>query len=372
MRISNLPPPLFRVGVDQDVYKSQTIVSKISRVAYLIFSIAIIPVGIARLIGKALNYYFTKNNLLPALKSKENDKKILDVKREAFLALPGMADRSRRMIMERADGVKIDTFAIDHPEEMKKPPQDRKWIVYFNGNSEAYERNLDNLLTFSNELKANVITCNYAGIGYSEGRSADVKHCGMDGEALVQYLLSLKVQRKNILIYGYSWGGGVGAEVAAHHQLENDAMHLVSDRSFAYLPDIVKITPRYNFRSLLLAKIIGGIGGPLTKKIGWGFDSVDRYRKIKGTKLIIYSKSDLRIPYKVSLYKYLKKQENSNLEKKPENRLKRKKHVEIWKPERLKITQKDIPDEKIHGIPINKTIHFDALKEHVQRAFGRR
>lgn len=46
MGVNSLPPVSFRVDIEHDVYKTQTSRSKAARVAALIFSILIFPIGL--------------------------------------------------------------------------------------------------------------------------------------------------------------------------------------------------------------------------------------------------------------------------------------------------------------------------------------
>lgn len=371
MGINALSPVSFRVDTHQDVYQYQTTKSKVARVAYLIFSIIFFPVGIVRLTGRLLNYYFTTRHLMPALIMHKKEE--LDQLRNSFLSMPGRSERSQRMIMERADGIKIDTFSIKHPEEKVKPPQEQKWIIYLNGNKMVYEKNLNHLLAFSDGLKVNVLSCNYSGVGHSEGRSSEIRDCAMDGETLMQYLLSLGVQRNHIVIYGWSWGGAVGAEVASNHQQEHESdtrgsVSFVSDRSFVSLPKLIKTIAYYKIRFLFLARLFGAIGAWLSKALGWGFNSYHKYRDLKGKKFVIYSKADLIVPYKASLYKCLKKIENKRL---MNSWTHRQKCTDFWKPKRLKITEIFEEKRDFHSKEINDMKHFDEFKNHVQEIFGR-
>lgn len=369
----SLPPVVYRVDLQHDVYKTQSTKSKVAKAASVIFTILfVVPVGLIRLIGLALNYYFATRHLLPSLRL---DKKELDKAREEFLAQPGNADRSRRMYIQRADGKKIDSFEMSSSNQKHVLPQDQKWVVYFNGNSMAYEKNLNNLREFSDQLNANVLAFNYSGVGHSQGRTSSVRDAALDGEAMMQYLLSNGVERKNILIYGWSWGGAVGAEVAINHQIElkennvavhHDYVNFCSDRSFSTLKKLVHILPLYNSRSRFIAKIHGALNYFFVKTLGWDFDSVKNYDKIKGYKWIIYTKQDLKIPHKASLYKSVKKEQNKKLMLDWEHR---KKRVSVWKPERIKI--QGLVGTSAHSTGINSIPEFASFKDHVQQAFRR-
>ncbi|QLH35115.1 MAG: hypothetical protein HWD61_02335 [Parachlamydiaceae bacterium] len=135
----------------------------------------------------------------------------------------------------------------------------------------------------------------------------------MDGEAMVQYLLSQGVQPQNILIHGWSLGGGVGAHVAALHQEKGKEIHICNDRSFESMVNEVKELARelrkYINTSTLLGKLVSAalalapITIPLIHMIGWDFKSTQCYQKINGHKFIIYHPNDEIIVYSASLHK---------------------------------------------------------------------
>ncbi len=76
-----------------------------------------------------------------------------------------------------------------------------------------------------------VVTFNYRGFGQSEG---DPSESGLykDGEAAYQFLNNLGIDDEHLVIYGYSLGGAVAADIAARHPV-----NVVLDRAFSSGPD---------------------------------------------------------------------------------------------------------------------------------------
>lgn len=197
---------------------------------------------------------------------------------------------AEQVTVETEDGVEIDTVKI-------KNGKSDKWIVYFCPNASCYEVQLDELKKISDLTGANVYTGNYRGVMRSKGGIRSTHDMILDGKAMVQKLISEGVPPENILIQGWSIGGGVATEVAANFP----KAHLCNLSSFGSLSSVLKAH----------MPVIGTLLGGFATLTGWKFDSVANYQKIEGKKLVIYCKSDAVILYKSSLFKMLK---NKNIE----------------------------------------------------------
>lgn len=216
--------------------------------------------------------------------------------RKLFVEEP--SNHAHQVKVTTADGVEIDTMMIQNENQINLPIEKQKWIVFFVGNAMCYEELLENLKQISDQTGANVYTGNYRGVMSSKGSPSSTHDLILDGEAMVQKLLAAGVPSENILLHGWSIGGGVAAEVAAHHQEVGHEMHLCSDRSFSSIIDTAK----------KLFPTFGGVLGRIAWLAGWKFKSVDNFKKINGNKIVIVCKEDPLIRYEASLYKASKNQ----------------------------------------------------------------
>ena len=304
--ITPLPETKFIADAQHDIFKTQEknaakkkLINKIGRVAYLIFSVIIFPVGIKRLIGYFAAKYIAPAQFLPATykcnitkqKSEKETKRLTgwDQAREKFLK----ENNAEQITARTADGIDLDLLSI----KANEPAEDQKWIVYFLGNSSCYEKKLRLLKEISQQTGANLLTGNYRGVMRSKGRAKSSKDLIMDGETMVQYLLRKGVAPENILIHGMSLGGAVAAQVAALHQKKGHEMHLCAERSFSSVKDLAK--SRFGWP-------LGILAGKLADAADWQFNSLKSYQQIRGNKFTIYTREDSTIKYDASLYKKLK------------------------------------------------------------------
>jgi len=256
-----------------DVFNYHSTIDKIARIAWDIFSIIILPIGLMRV--------FTSAIIVPGIGS---DKKKLDTERNN-----AWDKNCERYSIETVDSVKLDTMIYHQDHSVKM--QDRKFILFFNGNNGTYESTLPDLKKLSDQVGASIYCGNYRGVGYSEGTPMNKQDLIMDGDAMMHHLLSLGVQRKNILIHGWSLGGAVGAEVAALHQNENGSVSFCSDRSFSSLATLI---------NHISFPVINKIAIGLIHLFNWNLDGFSAYKKIN-KKMILYNEADQVILPKASL-----------------------------------------------------------------------
>ncbi len=307
MTIPALPAPIFHVSEKMDIFKtkqnlieSNTITQKCYRVAYLIFSIIVFPVGIARaivfiakqiipkLMVPAITIFNTKNNGIVPLSDVIVQ---ADMLREKFIANP--LNNSKQVTLQTADEINLDACIIESSHQKATSPEQQKWLIFFTGNAGCYEFSLDDLKGTSEMAGVNVLAANYRGVMRSQGSPTCSQDLVLDGEAQVQFLLSQGVTPENILLHGWSLGGAVAAEVASNHP----GMHLFSDRSFSDISAVLKAW---------ISNTLGYVGGKIADKASWRFDSIKNFQKIQGHKIIFHSKEDAVIRYQASLYKGLK------------------------------------------------------------------
>lgn len=232
------------------------------------------------------------------LKSKIERVESLLAGRESFIQ--DRSNNAHQVKVTTADGVEIDTMMIQNDHQINLPTHEQKWIVFFHGNDMCYEESLNDFKELSKRTGASVYTGNYRGVMSSKGSPSSSHDLVLDGEAMVQKLLAAGVPSENILLHGWSIGGGVAAEVATHHQEAGHEMHLCSDRSFSTLMNVIKA----------FIPTFGGLLGKIAWLAGWRFNSIDNLKKINGSKILIVSKEDNIIQYEgASLYKAVKNQE---------------------------------------------------------------
>lgn len=152
-----------------------------------------------------------------------------------FIVLPSLSlnsdylDKLRSHIpIENQISVTTPDNVVLNGLELSQPDR-KKWIVYFNGNRGAYETNYSSIQSMAEETETNILCLNYRGVGKSQGFCKCSDEILIDGKTAVDYLLQKGVAESDILIYGYSLGGGVGALVVK----EYDKVSFVSDRSFS-------------------------------------------------------------------------------------------------------------------------------------------
>ena len=120
----------------------------------------------------------------------------------------------------------------------------------------------------------NVMTFNYRGFGKSEGEASE-KGLYKDGEAAYQYLVNETKSPKDIVVYGYSLGGGVASDIAARHQVD-----VILDRTFSSGADRA---------AMGVNKIISWVFR-LAAYTGCAFNNKEKIKHIKGNIFIAQEK----------------------------------------------------------------------------------
>ena len=197
----------------------------------------------------------------------EKNGKVVSLQREAGITL---------------NGVEITTNPLAEISE-------QKWIIYFLPRGTMWEQELKKIMFLSSIFKpedgVNIICFNYRGL-CSEN---DVPHSEddfiQDGNAIVAELLKRGILPKNILLHGFSLGGGVATQVAALTSKEGLKLALCNERSFTSL-------------SAVLEEMVP-VGGPHLGKIvaenGWKLDSQSVTHLIQGKVLVLSHPKDVVI-----------------------------------------------------------------------------
>ncbi len=304
-RLSMSPAEHFKVT--SDVFKTYSFKNVVTRLFWEVVYFVLLPLEVVR-------YVANRFAILPAVfmisgvRADQVRTNTLKRIRES-----GSELQIKRIAVTTADRVKLDTFELVHPNSPAEAEQ--KWIVLYNGNGASTEGMLADLAKIAEDTGANVYSGNYRGVGHSEGFPWTSQDLILDGEAMVQRLLTKGVKPENILIHGWSMGGGIGAAVAAKHP----GMHLCSDRSFSgfdrevaemiggIAPQILRQLTSWKAETIQkVANAVTKIASRLVHFLGWIFDSVGNYEKVTGHKFVMHHPCDGVIPHKASLYYGLK------------------------------------------------------------------
>lgn len=130
------------------------------------------------------------------------------------------------------------------------------------------------------QLGLSVMTIDYPGYGISEGKPSEAGFYEA-AEAAWRHLVNIrKVPPDNIVIYGFSLGGGVAAWLAARHQ----SQALILDSTFTCLADVPSLRhPAWEF---VFRHMLKG-----------DFDTRARLKEIRSPLLVLHSNEDNVVPY---------------------------------------------------------------------------
>lgn len=304
----------YRVAPEDDLFHTRTWRRWSVRVLKDVLSCIIFPVGIFRLCATYFGF------VTASLHSKEKIRRYCEISQGE---LPEGEYGLQRVTIQTADGVALDTVAIENGEQ--KGSEEQKWIVYFNGNGACWEKTLPDQVRLALATGAHVFTGNYRGVGESRALALSAQDLLVDGEAMVQYLLKVQgIKPENILLYGWSMGAVVASELAALHP----EMAHVNDRSFASTYLQVK-----NLIGGVFGSLMGEFAARITCAVGWTFNTAQSYLKAGKRKFIVYCKEDSIIPYCASVYRAV---ENTQ----PERILLRRGKVRVQHIQRPKVELK--------------------------------
>lgn len=247
--------------------------SKIWRVAALIFSIIIFPVGLYqllhRLIGKIfiissspfLHKHLVNNSLLSA-----NEYRTLITDDERF---------GYKRITAECDGYLIDVMLV-----IPKNCTSNRWLLVSEGSGEFYEHTLTQNKEFRNivsSLRTNALFFNYPGVGASSGFSSkDGMIKTYDG--LLSFLEdgTNGLGAKQIIGYGHSFvGSGVQAEALLSHTLKQSIKYVfIQDRAAASISELGSAITCWPL-------------GNLVSLCGWNFNCAEASKKLTKPEIIL-------------------------------------------------------------------------------------
>jgi len=165
-----------------------------------------------------------------------------------------------------------------------------KTVIFCHGNAGNISNRLDTVNFYHNVMNCNLMIFDYSGYGKSGGKVGE-EACYKDSQEVYDYVVkSLKIDPKNVVIHGRSLGGAVAVDLAVNKKCAG----LVMESTFTSVPDMADdMVPIF----------------PIQWFVSIDFDSLDKVDKLKVPVLLIHSKADEVIPYKMgeALFKKAKK-----------------------------------------------------------------
>lgn len=214
---------------------------------------------------------------------------------DGALRIRGGAKKATEFVrINTPDGATLDGVEIHTDQQSTRPAKEQKWVIHLGGRGSCWEKKYDYLNEVAEEAGANILTANYREVGYSRGKLRSKEDLITDARAMVQRLLDKGVDPSNILIWGYSLGGGIGAELA--HRMQKDeglVVNLLSDRSFSSMRDAVS--------SVVWVPFLRDIASILADRY-WKIDALEHFKSLKGRRYVIVDPYDAVMRHeKVSL-----------------------------------------------------------------------
>ena len=221
-----------------------------------------LTLGISEGLKKVTGYVLTNSAVIMGIIDKDSRQKYL----ESFEKdRPDCKSFCTKLEVHTADKVKLDGMLI----ASSKPSE--KYVIWLNGLGGYYEPKLNEAVHYANSAEANVLIFNYRGTDDLKNAASSTKDFVTDTLAMVEYLKEKGVQPENIIIHGFSLGGGIGAQAAAQAGTKH-----INDRSFSVFSKAVKSFATENLEGKIgktAANLIGSATGQLIKKLDFELDT---------------------------------------------------------------------------------------------------
>ncbi len=175
---------------------------------------------------------------------------------------------------DTADGERLHGWYI-------RAPDARGVLLFFHGNAGNISHRLESILIF-NRLRLDVLIVDYRGYGQSTGRPSE-RGTYRDAQAAWDYLVrDRRVAPGNIVVFGRSLGGAVGAWLAAQLPAEEQPAAVIIESSFTSGADMARrLYPVYPARLLTRLKY------PVIEFVG----------RLQCPVLVVHSRDDEIIPF---------------------------------------------------------------------------
>jgi uncharacterized protein len=199
----------------------------------------------------------------------------------AMPAIPNL----KNVKLKTIDGIELDAWYLNNNKKYT--------ILYSHGNGGNISY-YNTILKLADSLNCNVLLYDYRGYGLSKGKISKEQDLYNDIHAAHTYLKKQNVADSNLIIYGYSLGGGVSAELAT----KTKCKLLVLQNTFSSAAAIAK----YRFPFL-----------PIYSLFKYPLNTVSKLNNHAHTILIFHSKEDEVIPYNHAIKLYNSASEPFNL-----------------------------------------------------------
>ena len=176
----------------------------------------------------------------------------------------------RDLYFTTLDNVRLNGWFIPHPQASAT-------MIWFHGNAGNIGDRVNNIKLLHDKTAIGIFIFDYRGYGRSPGTPSETS-TSLDGEAAIHYVpTQLKVESKNLVIFGRSLGAAVAAEMASRH----DSRAVILESPFTSIRAMAKVV----FPVLPI--------GPL---LGAKFDVLDKVGKINAPLLVLHGDQDEIIP----------------------------------------------------------------------------
>lgn len=284
----------------------QTLLRKIARVAWNIFSAVVFPIGLGRLIGAGIGK-IANRVLLPS--AEKTPEEIAEAKRlHQFIwhdpnPTPEIQTIRNSFTAEECtvatpDGALLSATHFRSRNANAASPT----MIYFQPNGTLKDQGVHLPLMGPSVFgtPANFVVFDYRTVGESRGTFKGAKDLEIDGSSIVQWVQKdLGVPAHQISFYGFSLGGAVAVKTQAQDPALTGPNG--NERSFSSIKEMIRAILNKLNRFKWLASLIASV----VKSQGYEMDVLSSYKKLQGRKLVIYHPEDPVIPYEASLKKGL-------------------------------------------------------------------
>ena len=279
-----------------------------------LMSIALFPLGIARLIGYGCRFAAKKLTLPSAWIHSNEQKQLFDIMFNAM-----WKDPVTEVSKPWRDNWELKEYSVHTPDgailyaqhfHHLQNPQGGPTILLFHPNTcistqQPYTWLMRDFLNHNSALNAvdckppfDIVQFDYRGTGHSLGDAQRANDLILDGDSMIQFIeLGLKVPAKNIHCYGWSLGGGIAANACALHP--ECSGNVVLERTFsstAHVP-LALITRAFQMLFSWIPWII--------RQQHWEIDTAQAAHKLQDRLFVIYHPNDPLIHPSASLYQAL-------------------------------------------------------------------
>ena len=252
-------------------------------------------------VGKTIDWATGRDYLEGKLSFLVNGAVSEDSNKMSGLRTTLFADQSiQRVSVPTKDGLTLDGALF----KSEKPAKGA--IFFIMGSGGYYEKIADttdgavNFIHFFKNHVGNdidILVVNPRGVGESKG-APSYQGWVSDMRDGIQFLLDKNHNPQNILVYGHSFGGWIGADAVKHFKDQNKAMPIASDRAFS------------NFADEVFDYVGGGAKGyaayTLATYAKWNANIEKSWHSLDKS-LVIHSPDDQTVKPAASLFEGLKK-----------------------------------------------------------------